>query len=125
MTMRKVLAIVVLGIPIVAWGWIFATFQSADAALAVQSPRYPDVSATALANLTKEQLATATASTIAEYKRMDELWRSIRASEERLLHALLIATVFLALGCAILLWRSSPNSTVEGDARNGGARPSP
>ena len=122
---RRLLAVFILVLPVLAFAWIAGTGLFAEATVGVEAPRYPDLKASELVSLDREQLAKALASSMEKANQMNVLWQNAKGAYDRLVYLLLGVIAALSVALAYLLWRMPSNNTVERDARNPGARPSP
>jgi hypothetical protein len=105
MNARRLLAIMILTLPLVALALIVGTTGFAAATVGVESPKYLDIKATELANLDRESLAKALASAMEKGNQMNGLWQNAMANYDRLLYLLLGAITALCISLAYLLWR--------------------
>lgn len=121
MNARRLLAVLILALPLGVFGWIIGTTGMAAATVGVEAPRYPDLKASELLKLDREQTAKALASAMEKANRMNALWQDARASYDQLLYVLLGIITVLCIALAYLLWRMPP--TFERDARQSGTRP--
>lgn len=124
MIARRLFAILIMALPIVAFAWIVGTTGFADATVGVETPRYPDIKASEFVKLDREQLAKALADATEKTNRMSNLWKDAKASYDRLLYVLLGIVTVVCIALSFFLWRAPPNNTVERDARNNSVRPS-
>jgi hypothetical protein len=124
MRARRQLAILVLIIPIVAVGWIVGATGALEALVAFEAPSYAKTSASELATLQSDQLATIVVNAMEKATSMNDLWHRTAIAYERMLYTLVAVIAALAVALAYLLWRVPSNPTVESDAGNNGPRAS-
>jgi hypothetical protein len=111
MRLRRLLAVLVLALPVVAFAWTVGASGFAEATVGAQAPRYLDLKESELMKLDREQLAKLLASTMEKANQMNGLWRSAKARYDQLLYVLLGIVAVLSIALSYLLWRKPPTGT--------------
>ena len=118
MSPRRVLAILVLAIPLAVFGLVVGASGFADATVGVEAPKYTDLKSAELAKqLDRDQLAKALASATDKAGQMNARWQRAKANYDRLLYVLLSVVAALSAVLAYVLWRMPPSGTPHADAR--------
>jgi hypothetical protein len=114
MGIRRLFAILILAIPIVAFAWIVRSSAFADAKVGVDAPRYISTTAPELAKLDREVLAKALATAMQKSNEMNVQWQSAKAEYDQLRYVLLGVVAMLSIALAYPTWRMPFSRIVEG-----------